>query len=152
MQSPRGVRANTVLGFSESRSREWIDNEVVGCEFEDLRYRKRLRHFSGAVLWPSRFYDALGIRRLSEHEEAPQNAGEESTEKPLTDLAVRSCFMPSKGSSGMHKFGRSKLSTECPNPAARPDLSSADSHFLYRGSVHRDDGQIPPSSFSFIAW
>jgi hypothetical protein len=29
--------------FSESRSREWIDNEVVGCEFMDARHRKRLR-------------------------------------------------------------------------------------------------------------
>lgn len=28
---------------SESRSREWIDNEMVGCEFEDVRHRKRLR-------------------------------------------------------------------------------------------------------------
>lgn len=23
---------------------EWIDNEVVGCHFEDVRHRKRLRH------------------------------------------------------------------------------------------------------------
>jgi hypothetical protein len=29
--------------FSESRSTEWIDNEMVGCEFEDVRHRKRLR-------------------------------------------------------------------------------------------------------------
>jgi len=29
--------------FSESRSREWIDNEMVGCEVEDVRHRKRLR-------------------------------------------------------------------------------------------------------------
>ncbi len=34
-------------------SREWIDNEMVGCEFDDVRHRKRLRHllerFSGRV-------------------------------------------------------------------------------------------------------
>ena len=29
---------------SESRSREWIDSEVGGCEFEDALHRKRLRH------------------------------------------------------------------------------------------------------------
>ncbi len=29
--------------FSEPRSREWIDNELMGCEFEDVRNRKRLR-------------------------------------------------------------------------------------------------------------
>lgn len=28
---------------SEFRSEEWIDNEVVGCEFEDVRHGKRLR-------------------------------------------------------------------------------------------------------------
>jgi hypothetical protein len=30
-------------GSAESRSDEWIDNEVVGCEFEDVRHGKRLR-------------------------------------------------------------------------------------------------------------
>lgn len=29
--------------FSESRSSKWIDHEMVGCEFENLRHRKRLR-------------------------------------------------------------------------------------------------------------
>lgn len=43
MKNPRGVRAAKRRDFSESRSREWIDNEVVGCEFEDVRHRKRLR-------------------------------------------------------------------------------------------------------------
>ena len=53
MKNPRGVRATQRRDFSGSRSREWIDNEVVGCEFEDVRHRKRLRHlleqFSGRV-------------------------------------------------------------------------------------------------------
>jgi len=43
MKNPRGVRATQRRDVSESRSREWIDNEVVGCEFEDVRHRKRLR-------------------------------------------------------------------------------------------------------------
>ena len=30
-------------GFADLRSAEWIDNEVVGCEFEDVRHGKRLR-------------------------------------------------------------------------------------------------------------
>lgn len=38
---------------SESRSREWIDNEMVRCESDDVRHRKRLRrlleHFSDRV-------------------------------------------------------------------------------------------------------
>jgi hypothetical protein len=53
MRNPRGVRATQRRDFSESRSREWIDNEVVECEFEDVRHRKRLRHlleqFSGRI-------------------------------------------------------------------------------------------------------
>lgn len=44
MRNPRGVRATQRRDFSESQSREWIDNEVVGCEFEDVRHRKRPRH------------------------------------------------------------------------------------------------------------
>ena len=28
--------------FSEYR--EWIDNEMVGCELDDIRHRKRLQH------------------------------------------------------------------------------------------------------------
>src|ERR1700678_2566862 len=38
---------------ADFRSEEWIDNEVVGCEFEDVRHGKRLRQlleqFSGRV-------------------------------------------------------------------------------------------------------
>jgi hypothetical protein len=53
MKNPRGVRATQRRDFSVSRSREWIDNEVVGCEFDDDRHRKRLRQlleqFSGRV-------------------------------------------------------------------------------------------------------
>src|SRR5271170_659001 len=30
-------------GFADLRSAEWIDNEFVGCEFEDVRHGKRLR-------------------------------------------------------------------------------------------------------------
>jgi Transposase DNA-binding len=44
MKKPRGVRATQRRDFSGSRSREWIDNEVVGCEVDDVRHRKRLRH------------------------------------------------------------------------------------------------------------
>src|SRR5271157_5369580 len=43
MSNPRGVRAARRRDFSESRSREWIDDEMVGCEFEDVRHGKRLR-------------------------------------------------------------------------------------------------------------
>lgn len=43
MKNPKGVRATQRRDFSESRSREWIDNELMGCEFEDVRHRKRLR-------------------------------------------------------------------------------------------------------------
>ena len=43
MKNPRGVRARQRRDFSESRSKDWIDNEVVGCEFEDVRHGKRLR-------------------------------------------------------------------------------------------------------------
>ena len=53
MSNPRGVRATERRDFSEPRSKEWIDNEVVGCQFEDVRHRKRLRQlleqFSGRV-------------------------------------------------------------------------------------------------------
>lgn len=53
MRNPRGVRAEQRRDISESRSKEWIDNEVMGCEFEDVRHRKRLRYlleqFSGRV-------------------------------------------------------------------------------------------------------
>jgi hypothetical protein len=43
MENSRVVRAKQRPDFSESRSGEWIDNELVGCEFEDVRHRKRLR-------------------------------------------------------------------------------------------------------------
>jgi hypothetical protein len=43
MKNPRDVQVAQRRDFSEPRSREWIDNEVVGCEFEDVRHRKRLR-------------------------------------------------------------------------------------------------------------
>ena len=43
MKNPRSVRAKQCRDFSEPRSREWIDNEVVGCAFEDVRHRKRFR-------------------------------------------------------------------------------------------------------------
>ena len=29
--------------FADFRSAEWIDNEVVGCEFQDVCHGKRLR-------------------------------------------------------------------------------------------------------------
>lgn len=45
------VRAVQGRDFSESR--EWIDNEMVGCEFDDVRHRERLlqllEHFSDRV-------------------------------------------------------------------------------------------------------
>lgn len=43
MKNPRGVEALQHRGFSESQPREWIDNELMGCEFEDVRHGKRLR-------------------------------------------------------------------------------------------------------------
>ena len=53
MRNPRGVRAAQRRDISESRSKEWIDNEVEECEFEDVRHRKRLRYlleqFSGRI-------------------------------------------------------------------------------------------------------
>ena len=39
---------------SESRSREWIDNEMVGREFEDVRHRKRLRQLLEQLTDPGR--------------------------------------------------------------------------------------------------
>jgi hypothetical protein len=49
MRKPREVQATT----SDFRTDEWIDNEVVGCEFQDVRHGKRLRQlleqFSGRV-------------------------------------------------------------------------------------------------------
>jgi hypothetical protein len=42
MKKARGVRAKRRRDFSEPRSGEWIDNDVVECEFEDVRHRKRL--------------------------------------------------------------------------------------------------------------
>ena len=51
MKDPKVVRAVQGRDFSEYR--EWIDNEMVGCEFDDVRHRKRLRqlleHFSDRV-------------------------------------------------------------------------------------------------------
>jgi hypothetical protein len=43
MKKPGGVRAKRRRDISEPRSGEWIDNEVMECEFEDVRHRKRLR-------------------------------------------------------------------------------------------------------------
>ena len=43
MKNPKGDRAMQRRDLSESQSRDWIDNELVGCEFEDVRHRKRLR-------------------------------------------------------------------------------------------------------------
>ena len=39
MRQGQGVRES----FADFRSEEWIDNEVVRCEFEDVRHGKRLR-------------------------------------------------------------------------------------------------------------
>ena len=39
MRKPRQVQATT----SDFRTDEWIDNEVVGCEFQDVRHGKLLR-------------------------------------------------------------------------------------------------------------
>ena len=43
MKNPRSVQPAQCRDVTESRSREWIENEVVGSEFEDVRHRKRLR-------------------------------------------------------------------------------------------------------------
>ncbi|MGB6690344.1 MAG: transposase DNA-binding-containing protein [Terracidiphilus sp.] len=43
MREPRQVRVTKRRELSDSGSDEWIENEVVGCEFEDARHGKRLR-------------------------------------------------------------------------------------------------------------
>ncbi len=43
MKNPSGIQAVPDRDFSEPRSREWIEDEAVRCEFEDVRHRKRLR-------------------------------------------------------------------------------------------------------------
>ena len=47
MRKPRQVQATA----PDFRTDEWLDNEVVACEFQDLRHGKRLRQlleqFSG---------------------------------------------------------------------------------------------------------
>jgi hypothetical protein len=43
MRMPRRVRGPKRRESSASRSDEWIENEVVGCDFEDVRHGKRLR-------------------------------------------------------------------------------------------------------------
>ena len=49
MNNPRGDRAMQRRDLSESRPREWIDNELVGCEFQDVRHRKRLRQLNDVL-------------------------------------------------------------------------------------------------------
>jgi hypothetical protein len=43
MKKPRRVRAMECRESSESRSAEWIDHEVMGCQFQDVRHGKRMR-------------------------------------------------------------------------------------------------------------
>lgn len=43
MSKPRRVQATECRDSSESRSGEWIDNEVMGCKFQDVRHGKRMR-------------------------------------------------------------------------------------------------------------
>jgi hypothetical protein len=41
LQQGQGVQGRE--SFADFRSEDWIDIEVVGCEFEDVRHGKRLR-------------------------------------------------------------------------------------------------------------
>jgi hypothetical protein len=43
MKKPRQVRATERRDSSKSRSDPWIDNEVMGCKFQDVRHSKRMR-------------------------------------------------------------------------------------------------------------
>src|SRR5579872_5052260 len=43
MRKPRRVRATKYRESSESRSDKWIDHEVIGCQFQDVRHGKRMR-------------------------------------------------------------------------------------------------------------
>lgn len=43
MRKLRRVRATECRDSSKSRSDEWIDNEVMGCKFQDVRHGKRMR-------------------------------------------------------------------------------------------------------------
>jgi hypothetical protein len=43
MRKPQCDRAPDYRESSESRSEEWINNEVMGCKFQDVRHGKRLR-------------------------------------------------------------------------------------------------------------
>src|SRR5271170_7946632 len=43
MKKPRRVRATQRQESSESRSDKWIDHEVIGCQFQDVRHGKRMR-------------------------------------------------------------------------------------------------------------
>jgi Transposase DNA-binding len=39
----RRIRSGECLDSSESRPDEWIDHEVMGCDFQDVRHSKRMR-------------------------------------------------------------------------------------------------------------
>ena len=39
----RRIRSGECLDSSESRPDEWIDHEVMGCDFQDVRHGKRMR-------------------------------------------------------------------------------------------------------------
>ena len=43
MRKARRVEARGSRESSESRAEEWINNEVMGCEFQDVRHGKRMR-------------------------------------------------------------------------------------------------------------
>lgn len=43
MRKPRRSRGPKCRGLERSRSDEWIDNEVMGCKFQDVRHGKRMR-------------------------------------------------------------------------------------------------------------
>jgi hypothetical protein len=43
MRKPQRDRNPDYRESSESRSEEWINNEVMGCKFQDVRHGKRLR-------------------------------------------------------------------------------------------------------------
>ncbi len=43
MRKPRRVQATECRESSECRPDEWIDNELMGCKFQDVRHGKRMR-------------------------------------------------------------------------------------------------------------
>jgi Transposase DNA-binding len=43
MRKPRGVGPSECRESSKSRPDEWIDDEVMGCKFQDVRHGKRMR-------------------------------------------------------------------------------------------------------------